>query len=154
MNATPLEERGGRRSVIVVLTSMLCAFLLLFTGAAPASATSAGIGGTQQENSTVWWGTARYNLNANNRMSYYYSWLSGGFTASMVVGARYPSTAVNSFAKTGTVWVGQTSAFAMVSNGSHAIPFGTFYLTTYLGWYGCPACTANWLGTLNYSIPY
>lgn len=154
MNESSLTTSRPRRDLMAVLTAMVCAFLLTFAGATPASAATAAVSGQQTENSTVFWATGRMNNNIQNRMSFYFASLSNGWNTSMVVGARNISGNTASFAKTGTIPLGTTGPFRTVATGSLAIPFGMFWLTTYVGWYGCPGCPGTWTGTLTYSNPY
>lgn len=155
MDPTTSKARRAHGGKLVAFTSMLCAFLLVFTGVAPASAASVALSAYQTENTNVWLATGRLNLHSSNRMSFYYGSLTGGYIAVMVVGARTMPGVGASFAVTPNINKGQTKSLVMKNGTGYAIPSGTFYTTTYLGWYGCPSCSAQkWTGTLNYSLPY
>lgn len=155
MDSTTSKARRAHGGKLVALTSMLCAFLLVFTGVAPASAASEALSGYQTENTNVYWASGRLNLHTSNRMSFYYGSLTGGYIATMAAGARTMAGVGASFAKTPEMNKGQSKSLVMQNGTGYAIPFGTFYTTTYLGWYGCPICSAQmWTGTLNYSLPY
>lgn len=149
MDAATSNTRRGRTSKLVGFTSLLCAFLLMVTGVAPASAASVALSGYQTENTNVYWGTGRLNLHSSNRMSFYYASLTNSYVATMAAGARTMVGSGSSFAKSPEMNKGQTKSLVMQNGTGYAIPSGTFYTTTYLGWYGCPICSAQmWTGSV------
>lgn len=148
------QARSWRGPFALLAIAMLSVTLLVFTSTAPATAATASLSGTQNEDSTVWWATQRVNTYAQNWMSFTYSSTSIGISP-MVLGIRNPSFATASFAKTGTINLGHNGPFRRVSDGSYGIGVGAFYMTTYLGWSGCGSCGAiTWSGSLYYSTPY
>lgn len=154
MNERTAHPVSHRRSTAFVVSAFLAAVLLIVP-AAPASAATASLSGYQDESSTAWWGTARTNTNLNNRMSFQYSSRTPG-DPYIVLGIRSTAAGTTSFAKTTSMYVGQSRVFTRVSNGSQAIPQGTFYITSSLGPGGCGAdCgVITWGGTLTYSVAY
>jgi hypothetical protein len=152
---TPTTNSMNRTSrARIALAALLVALGLIFVNVTPAHASTAGISGYQNNNSTVFWSTARLNSFASNITSINpYNGTNIGsypFTAGM----RNSSASVASFAKTATMQnLPNASFFRLVTNQSQHLPYGTFWLTTSLGQGGC-GCddTPRWSGTLIWNI--
>ncbi|MEO5535277.1 MAG: hypothetical protein ABIR17_09120 [Pseudolysinimonas sp.] len=138
----------------IALAALLVALALVFVNVTPAYASTAAIHGSQTNNSTVFWATARTNSFASNLTSINpYNGTNIGsypFTAGM----RNSSANVSSFAKTATMQnLPNASFFRLIVSQSQHLPYGMFWLTTSYGFGSC-GCDfgPTWSGTLVYNI--
>jgi len=146
--------RKTHRAPALAVAAFVAAVAAVLLSGGPALATTTSIHGTQGEGTQVFWTGQHTNTFTHNGMSI--SPYNGTDCAlpTLLVGARWTSTPGSSFAKTGTMNPGQSSAFKNVTTGSYQQGPGTFYLTTYLGDNsgGCANTIPTWTATLIFNV--
>lgn len=127
-----------KRNIARVFGVALLTSALLTGGLTSASAVgSATISGTYPANQTAYWGTPRYNTQQYNKVRVYLNSYSSPST--IFFGIRNPAgTTLGTTSGTLSQWKNMTA-----SNGSGAMPRGTFYMNSLINYYcGNPlSCT-------------
>jgi len=132
-------DAPNRRISPRVLAAFVLAVAFAISGVQPASAATVtiGISGTQPEQVTWYYSTARVSSPAGPMSIPLFIGTSIGVPA-LTWGIRSSLAAGSaSYAKTGTIYAGNSTVFHRVSNGSATIPAAIFYFTVSMGAAGC-----------------
>lgn len=149
MRSERIVGRASRTSWKVLAASALVVGLVA-AGAAPASATTVELSGTQVADSVVHWNTERHNTHAQN--SVYVAEDENTAGGSVVVGLR--NTSGTQFAS-GTA-AGTTFHVVYNNNGAPYQPAGYFYINTRATGVcgGSGVCNVKWKVNFHYNETY
>lgn len=138
-----------RRRIAIILGACIAASTVVFVGAGSATANTVGIQQTTDYGYVVNWDTPRTNMKNPSASTFTMNSQSPGTGAPFALGLRNGS---GQFARA-QAYPGGSAALAL-SNGSTALPQGTFYLNTLVqgacGGSGCGPVT--WNITFNWNL--